>query len=104
MGLEELQKICKTFQGVTEDVKWENHLCFNIGGKMFMITTPDHVPVSASFKVSDADFDLLTSRPGITPAQYLARYKWVHIDNIENLSKKEWIHYARYIMPHNPIN
>jgi hypothetical protein len=41
MQIEDLQKICKSFHGVTEDIKWENHLCFNVGEKMFLITAPD---------------------------------------------------------------
>jgi predicted DNA-binding protein (MmcQ/YjbR family) len=92
--IDQIQAICKKFRGVTEDIKWENHLCFNIGDKMFLVTAPDAVPVSASFKVSDEEFDSLRSRPGFMPAPYLARYKWVHVDDIKRLSKKQWEHYA----------
>ncbi|MCW3076016.1 MAG: hypothetical protein JWO32_625 [Bacteroidetes bacterium] len=94
MSIEELQKICKKLKGVTEDIKWENHLCFNIGGKMFLVTAPDAVPQSASFKVSDEEFEALASQKGFMPAPYLARYKWVHLDDINRLSKKQWEHYA----------
>lgn len=95
MTIEDIQSICKTFKGVTEDIKWEAHLCFNIGEKMFLITSPDEVPCSASFKASDEDFDILTSKPGFKPAPYLARHKWVHVDDVKRLSKKQWQHYAR---------
>ncbi|MCE3258989.1 MAG: hypothetical protein K0S12_630 [Bacteroidetes bacterium] len=95
MTVEELQGICKKFKGVTEDIKWEDHLCFNIGGKMFLVTSPESVPVSASFKVSDEEFDELSSKKGFMPAPYLARYKWVHVDDIKRLSKKQWEHYAK---------
>lgn len=95
MTIEELQFICKKFKGVTEDIKWEDHLCFNVGDKMFLITSPDAVPVSASFKVRDEEFDELSSKNGFMPAPYLARYKWVHIDDIKRLSKKQWEQYAK---------
>lgn len=90
MTIEDIQAICKKYRGVTEDIKWEDHLCFNIGGKMFLITAPDAVPCSASIKVTDEDFDEISAREGFMPAPYLARYKWVHMDDIRRLSKKEW--------------
>ncbi|MDF2449012.1 MAG: hypothetical protein K0R26_1516 [Bacteroidota bacterium] len=94
MTIEDLQSICKNLKGVTEDIKWGDHLCFNIGGKMFLVTTPDTVPHSASFKVSDNDFEELIQQPGFIPAPYLARYKWVHVDDINRISKKQWSYYA----------
>jgi predicted DNA-binding protein (MmcQ/YjbR family) len=93
MSIEDLQQICEQFIGVTQDIKWENHLCFNIGDKMFLITSPDSVPRSASFKVTDEDFEELCNRKGFIPAPYLARYKWVHLDNIYRLSRKDWQKY-----------
>ena len=95
MTIEELQKICKKFKGMTEDIKWENHLCFNVGEKMFLVTSPDAVPNSASFKVSDEEFEELSQKEGFIPAPYLSRYKWVHLDDINRLSKKQWEHYAQ---------
>lgn len=90
MNLEIISELCKELNGVTTDIKWEDHLCFNIGGKMFFITSLDQQPTSASFKVDPADFDELTEQEGIIPAPYLARYKWVRIDDIERLSKEDW--------------
>lgn len=93
MTVEEIQSICRKHRGVTEDVKWEDHLCFNVGGKMFLVTSPDTVPVSASIKVSDIAFAELQDKEGFKPAPYLARYKWIFMDDINSLSKKEWQHY-----------
>jgi predicted DNA-binding protein (MmcQ/YjbR family) len=95
MNIEDLQAICKRLRGVTEDIKWEDHLCFNVGGKMFLITAPDRLPVSASFKVADEEFEEVSSKEGFMPAPYLARYKWVHLDDINRLSKKQWEYYAQ---------
>lgn len=90
MTIENLQGICRTLKAVTEDIKWEDHLCFNVGGKMFLVTSPDSVPVSASFKVSDEEFEEIISREGFSPQRHLARYKWVSLDDVNRLSASEW--------------
>ena len=95
MTITTLRKICKTLPGVTEDIKWEDHLCFNVGQKMFLVTSPDKVPHTASFKVLEDEFDNLCEREGFMPAPYLARYKWVFIDDINHLNKKEWEQFIR---------
>ncbi len=93
MTIENIQAVCRRFRGVTEDIKWEDHLCFNVGGKMFLITSPDEVPVSASFKVTPEAFEELSGRDGFMPAPYLARYKWIWVDDLRRLSQKQWEEY-----------
>jgi predicted DNA-binding protein (MmcQ/YjbR family) len=94
MDIAQLQQLCERLAGVTQDIKWENHLCFNVGAKMFLVTAPDSIPPSASFKASESDFETLCERPGFIPAPYMARHKWVHLDDISKLDKKEWEHYV----------
>jgi predicted DNA-binding protein (MmcQ/YjbR family) len=93
MTVEDIRAYCLKLKGTTESIKWENHLCFSVGDKMYIILSPDSLPVSCSFKTSDELFDELPLREGIIPAPYLARYKWVHLDNIDRLTKKEWTKY-----------
>lgn len=95
MTIEDIENICDGFTAVTKDIKWEVHLCFNVGGKMFLITAPDEYPPTATFKVNAEEFDEIASRDGFMPAPHLARYKWVKVDDIGRLNKKEWEHYAR---------
>ena len=95
MSIDELKQICERLPGVTQDIKWEDHLCFNVGEKMFLVTAPDAVPHSASFKTSDEEFDQLSAREGFKPAAYLARHKWVHVDDIKRLNKRDWEKYIR---------
>lgn len=95
MTIEDIQKIAQTLPGMTEDIKWDNHLCFNVGGKMFLVTSPDSVPVSASFKATSEDFEELTQRNGFIPAPYMARYKWVYVDDINRVNAGEWEKYAK---------
>ena len=95
MTIEDIQSICKKFPHTTEDIKWETHLCYCVGGKIFIITSPDTSPVTASFKVSDEDFTELSEVDGFKPAPYLARYKWIYVDNINRLTKKDWADYLQ---------
>jgi predicted DNA-binding protein (MmcQ/YjbR family) len=93
MTIADIQTICQKLSGMTEDIKWEDHLCFNVGGKMFLVTAPDQVPVSASIKVSDDKLETLPQREGIIPAPYMARHKWIKLDDINRFSKKQWEFY-----------
>ncbi len=95
MLIEDIQKICKKFPHVTEDIKWDAHLAFCIGEKMFIITSPDSSPISATFKVDEEDFALLLEKDGFSPAAYVGRYKWITVDNINRLSKKQWEEYLK---------
>ena len=93
MTIEDIQSICKKLPHTTEDIKWETHLCYSVGGKVFIITNPDSSPITASFKVNDEDFAELPERDGFKPAPYLAKHKWIYVDNINRLTKKEWTKY-----------
>jgi predicted DNA-binding protein (MmcQ/YjbR family) len=92
MNIESLQKICKSLPAVTEDIKWGNDLCFSIGKKMFCVIGLQ-IPSSASFKVKDEEFEEMSTREGLVPAPYVARYKWVLVTDLDKLSKKEWEFY-----------
>lgn len=90
MNLEGLQAICNSFPGVTEDIKWGDHLCFCVGGKIFIITSPAETPVTASFKVHPDKLNELVEREGFKPAPYLAKHCWVWVDDIGRLKSREW--------------
>lgn len=91
MTVEELLEIGSKLPGTVSDIKWDHHVCLNVGEKMYLITSPDLVPINASFKVSDEEFETLITREGFRSAPYLGRYKWVEIDDISRLSHSEWV-------------
>ncbi len=93
MTIEDLMKICTRLKGNTTDIKWEDHLCFNVGEKIYLITSPDQAPPNASFKVTEKDFEKLIEREGIDQARYFAKRQWVSVDDISRLSKEEWEQY-----------
>lgn len=92
MNLDTLRDFCRMLPAVTEDIKWGHDLCFSVAGKMFCVAALDG-PLSVSFKVKDDEFDELSSSPGIRPAPYVARYKWVLVEDVNRLNRKEWEHY-----------
>ncbi len=92
MKTEFIREICLTFPNVTEDIKWEHDLCFLIGEKMFCVTGIEG-EFGVSFKVNDNEFDELITKNGIVPAPYLARYKWIYVNDPKYFSKKEWEQY-----------
>lgn len=94
MHLDQLRAFCLSLPHVTEDIKWGNDLCFSVGGKMFCICGMQE-PLKASLKASDEDFDELIATNDIIPAPYLARYKWICIQNPARFNKKEWESYIR---------
>ena len=60
---------------------------------MFCVVGLDQSPTTASFKVKEEEFEEICSLDGFMPAPYVAKYKWVLIDDVRKMNKKEWIHY-----------
>lgn len=90
MNIQDLESICTSFPNLTQDIKWGNDLVFSIGGKMFCVAGLNQSPTSASFKVEEDEFEEIVSRPHFKPAPYVAKYKWVLIEDITKMSAKEW--------------
>lgn len=90
MNIEDIQNICRQMNSVEEDIKWEHDLVFSIGGKMFCVVALNQSPSSASFKVSDEEFDEIAALPGFRPAPYLAKHNWVFIEDITKMNLADW--------------
>src|SRR5215470_6788265 len=88
-SVESIRKLCLSFPHATEQVQWGYDLVFKIGGKMFAIMALEPVPVFLTFKATDESFAELTERSGIVPAPYLARAKWVGLEDADALSPQE---------------
>ena len=89
MHIEQLRKLCLSFPAVTEQIQWGDHLLFKVGGKMFAITALEPSPVWLSLKANPENFAELTERPGIIPAPYLARAKWIALETRDALGLPE---------------
>lgn len=93
MDIESLTQLASRFPLVTQDIKWEHHLAFCIGGKMFLILSLNDDPVSASFKCTPELFEELTEHPQCIPAPYMARNKWITVNDISAFDKSTWMNY-----------
>ena len=87
---------CKALPGTTYDVKWGKDECYSVGGKMFAVIGPGGThggpkgaAWSVGFKVDDHRFLELTDREGIIPAPYMAKHKWVLVEDLKVLSDKD---------------
>lgn len=89
MDIEAAKQLCRSFPGCVEDIKWDANLVFCVGARMFCVTQVDASAGPISFKVEDERFLELTDRPGIIPAPYLARAKWVQVQPAAKLSDAE---------------
>ena len=79
MDREGVGKVCLGLPGVTLDHPFgDDHDAYKLGGKMFAIVGGLG---GLSFKVSDIAFAVLTESGRARPAPYLARAKWVHLDD-----------------------
>ena len=94
MEIEQLRKFCNSLPATTEDIKWDNDLCFSVGGKMYCVTSLDP-PFKIAFKVKDEEFEDLSTSEGFIPAPYMARAKWVLVTEPSKLHKKEWEQYIK---------
>jgi predicted DNA-binding protein (MmcQ/YjbR family) len=88
MTLDELRELCLSFPGATEGIQWEHDLLFRVGGKAFVFSSMNARP-TFSIKVTDEDFARLIEIEGIVPSPYLARYKWVLVEDAMALKKTE---------------
>ncbi|MEC5159941.1 MULTISPECIES: MmcQ/YjbR family DNA-binding protein [unclassified Janthinobacterium] len=89
MNLEQAKAVCRALPGAVEDVKWGGDIVFSVGLKMFAVASGAGDPPGISFKVEEQRFLELTDRPGIMPAPYLARAKWVRVSGADALDDAE---------------
>ena len=89
MNIDQLREICLSFAGASEQIQWGDDLVFKVAGKMFAVTPLVPGYNWLSLKASPESFSELTERPGIVPAPYLARAKWVAIETPSVLDAAE---------------
>ena len=89
MDVDSLRKLCLSLSGATENLQWEEELCFKVRGKIFAMVGLGSVPQRLIFKCKPETFAELTEREGIVPAPYVGRYKWVQLERLDALADIE---------------
>jgi predicted DNA-binding protein (MmcQ/YjbR family) len=89
MNIDWIRDLCLSFPHTTEQIQWGDDLVFKVAGKIHAITVLKPAETWLCFKVSPDKFAELTERPGIIPAPYLARAKWIALETKNALSSDE---------------
>jgi predicted DNA-binding protein (MmcQ/YjbR family) len=86
IDIELIREYCLSFPGAFEQLQWESSLLFKVGpkrsGKIFVIYSLFQESVNRiSLKCSPEKFDELAEMDNVIPAPYLARNKWITIQD-----------------------
>jgi predicted DNA-binding protein (MmcQ/YjbR family) len=82
MSFTALKKHAASLPGATCDIKWGADWVASVGAKMYFAGGPEPGRWTAcSFKVDEHRFLELSGLPGLAPAPYLARAKWVQLND-----------------------
>jgi len=99
----EFDKYCRTFKGVNNVEQWGGASAWKLGGRIFAVCSTwgqgSHTKIS--FKCSDLAYSILCQQPGIVPAPYLGRAKWVQLEAADAMSRrdiKDYIQAAYFII------
>lgn len=89
MDIEWVRQHCLSHPYTTEQVQWGSDLLFKVGGKMFAAVPLEPAPVVLTVKADPEEFAELIEHPGVIPAPYLARAKWIAIESEHTLPRNE---------------
>ena len=89
MNIDWIRDLCLSFPHTTEQIQWGDDLVFKVAGKIHAIIVLNPARIWLCFKVSPEKFAELTERPGVIPAPYLARAKWIALETKDALSPDE---------------
>lgn len=96
MTPKQIDAFCRKLPAATRIVQWEGVVVFKVGGKMFCLIAPEEHSIGRiSFKSAPEHYDALSRSPGFRPAPYLARAKWVSVDDPGALTDQEMKAYIK---------
>jgi predicted DNA-binding protein (MmcQ/YjbR family) len=83
---EEVDAFCRGLPAATRNVQWEVDQVYKVGGKMFAVLGPSG---TLSFKANDIAFEMLSETGRARPAPYMARAKWVFLDEVTSFDGED---------------
>lgn len=91
-----IDRFCLGLPHATKVVQWEGVHVYKIGGRMFCLVAPEgHSVARLSLKVPDEHYEVISQAPGFRPAPYLARARWVSIDDPKAMPATDLKRYLR---------
>jgi predicted DNA-binding protein (MmcQ/YjbR family) len=80
MDIDSIQAYCRSLPHTTENVQWDDDLCFRVANKIYAVMSLNPAsPNWLAFKCTPERFEELLERDGVVPAPYMARNKWVSL-------------------------
>lgn len=97
MTRDEFDQFCGSLTATTNVIQWGRSSVWKVGGKIFALCSRwgDGNDDKVCFKCSDLAYQMLTQEDGIIPAPYLARAKWVQVQDANALNDEELRDYIR---------
>ena len=92
MTPKQVDAFCRTLPAATMDVLWEVDQVYKVGGKMFAVVGPGG---TLSFKANDIAFEMLIETGAARPAPYMARAKWVFLDDLGSMADADLRDYLK---------
>ena len=96
MDLKSFNAFCGSLTATEKVIQWGGAHVWKVGGKIFAIASHwgDDVKgqegaFKVSFKCSDLAWEILKEQPGVVPAPYLARAKWVLVQDRNALTDED---------------
>jgi len=86
MTPEAFDAACRALPAVTHVVQWGDSDVYKVGGKVFAIRG---LGGAVSFKVSEIAYEVMIEAGIARPAPYLARAKWVAVDDLAAVDADE---------------
>ena len=83
---------CLSLPAATMTIQWEVDQVYKVGGKMFAVLGPGG---TLSFKASDIAFEMLSESGAARPAPYMARAKWVFLDDLGSMADADLQDYLK---------
>lgn len=89
MNFDALRALCLSLPDATENLQWEDQLCFKIGAKIFAMVSLGSVFQRLIFKGDPEEFLELIENERVVPAPYVGRYKWAMLESLDALPDSE---------------
>ena len=88
--VEWIRKLCLSLHDTTENIQWDEDLCFKVRGKLFTIVDLSQGNLApVCLKCTPEKFDELLEIENISQAPYVGRYKWILLANSNVLPSSE---------------
>ena len=89
MNIEWVRQHCLSLPYTTEQIQWGNDLLFKVGGRMFAGMPLEPARIWLSLKADPEEFAELVENQGVIPAPYMARAKWIALEDERALPRNE---------------